>query len=120
MRKYLNTESGGLNVNSYISIGLFVTILGAAWFISAQVNGASSAATGANSAAISARDAVTRLETKVNGMDGMTQANQQVVTNNTGRITKLEDQNQRLVPDVAAMKTDLSWIADWVKAQKHK
>jgi|SRR6266436_10007989 len=110
-----------LNTNSYISLGLVPLIIGATAWILIAIDGASRRAETASIAGEQTKELVTALTSKVENIDNSgTRGAHQITEANTQRITKLEETAGKLVPDVAQIKTDLSWIADWVKEQKRE
>jgi hypothetical protein len=108
-----------LNTNSYISLGLVPLIVSATAWILIAINGASGKADKAADVAGQTKELVNSLTSRVEGIDaGGTRGERQVTDANTQRIAKLEETTSKLVPDVAEIKTNLGWIADWVKMQK--
>lgn len=103
-----------LNTNSYISLGLVPLIIGATSWILIAINSV-------DTKAEKARDVAVATIAKVELMDvGGTRGAVEVSRASIERITKLEEATNKLIPDVAQIKTDMSWIADWVKEQRRK
>lgn len=106
------TENGKtLNTNSYISVGILVSLILATVWITNHVDDATAEGKKNN-------DQLSALQVDQKSMAAAAISAKVTADANNARIGKLEDTTGRLIPDVSQIKTDLAWIAEWVREQR--